>query len=429
MRGRGHNWRAILLAASGAGAALLAFILAALMVAYAAFSRTSLASTFGSPKSYQLVVLASAVSLIGALFVVASFYSIRSLLGHEVPAYAPKPLRPWQWTALLCLWIVSALLAQVLSQQTIWAWLTPVFYLAAIATPAYFFVRVATGGLHPGSPRRIWGILATAMAAGTGLALLLEAGFMILGILAAGIYLGLHPVQLAIVQQFARHFASASGREDALAVLRPWLDQPVVLLLALLIVSGVTPVIEETTKAVAVWAVFDRLDGPAQGFVAGALSGAGFALVESLLASATPDSHWAVTLVVRGGSTMMHIMATSLTGWGIASFRAGHRAGPGLGAYGLAIVLHSLWNASVVIVAFGGVRTTFNLGSADPLGTGMIILGGALLTSLCITIPIALAAINWRLRSASHPEGFQPTAREVSPGRPGPDDFTATPER
>jgi hypothetical protein len=418
-----------LLAVGSTVSALLAFVLAASMLVYSALGPASPGLTFGAPKLLQLIVLASAVSLIGALFLAASYYSIQTLRDHEVPAYTPKPLRSWQWAALLSLWIASALLAQVLFQKSTWAWLTPAFYLAAIGTPAYFFVRLAAGGLHAGSSGRIWGILATAMAAGTGLALLVEAAFMILGILAVGIYLALHPTQLAILQQFASQLASASGREDALGSLGPWLEQPVVLASALVIVSGLIPVIEETAKAVAVWAVFDHLDDPSQGFVAGALSGAGFGLVESLLASATPDSNWSVTLVVRGASTMMHIMAAGLTGWGIASFRAGKRAGPGLGAYGLAIALHSLWNASVVMVAFGGVRTAFNLSSPDALGTALIILGSAVLTLLCITIPFALAAINRRLRSATDSEGSEASASEVFPGRPGRGNSTATPER
>ena len=105
----------------------------------------------------------------------------------------------------------------------------------------------------------------------------------------------------------------------------PWLNNPLVFLLALLFFSGLTPVIEETAKSIAAWTVFDHLDSPAQGFVIGALSGAGFGLSESLLASATPDSSWAATLMIRGGSTMMHIMTASLTGWGIASFHGSNK--------------------------------------------------------------------------------------------------------
>lgn len=424
MRGPGHDWRTILLVVASTAAALLAFVLAGSMVAYAALGPAILGTTLGSPKPLQLVVLASAVALIGALFVAASYYGIQSLLGHQAPDYAPKPLRSWQWAGLLCLWIFSAVTAQVLSQERLGLWLSPAFYLVAIGTPAYFFVRQAAGGLQAGSRRRIWGILATAMAAGTGLALLVELAFMILGLLAAGIYLALHPTQLAVLQQFASQLTGASGSEDFLVALKPLLEQPLVLLLVLLIVSGLVPMIEETAKAVAVCAIFDHLESQAQGFVAGALSGAGFALVESLLASSTPDSNWSLSLVVRAGSTMMHIVATSLTGWGIAAFRGGKPAARSLGAYAIAIALHSLWNASVVLVAFGGVRTASPLRPTDALGTALMVLGGAVLSLLCITMPIALAAINRRLRAATDSERSQPSTGGPLPGGQG--QYTST---
>ena len=239
------------------------------------------------------------------------------------------------------------------------------------------------------------------MAGGTSLSIILEGILLILGLLGAAIYIGFHPELLPSFRAFVNQLSNTGtgGVQNVLELAGPWLSNPLVFMLALLFFSGFTPVIEETAKSLATWAVFDRLDSPAQGFVVGALSGAGFGLLESLLASASPDPSWASTLLVRGGSTMMHIMAASLTGWGIASFRASRRVERVLGAYAAAMFLHSLWNASVVLIAFGSVRLATNVSATDILGTAMTFSGATILIALCIVIPLILGLVNRRLRS------------------------------
>jgi hypothetical protein len=214
-------------------------------------------------------------------------------------------------------------------------------------------------------------------------------------------YVIFHPEQLIILQQLTSRLAAAPGIEEALTVLRPWLANPVALVIALFFFSGITPVIEEAAKSLAVWVIFDRLEAPLQGFVAGAVAGAGFGLVESLLASATPDSGWAYTLLARGGSTMMHIAAAALAGWGVASLRASGRPGLLIGGYALALLIHGAWNASVIALAFGGMRLASNGGGADPLGSAFVVVGVAVLAALCVTIPTGLGVTNWRLRSGA----------------------------
>jgi len=161
------------------------------------------------------------------------------------------------------------------------------------------------------------------------------------------------------------------------------------------------PLIEETAKSIGAWTIYDRLASPAQGFVVGALGGAGFGLLESLLAAATPDPDWASTLLIRGASTMMHIMGAALTGWGIASFRARKGFGVLIGSYAMAIALHGLWNASVVGIAFGGLRTAFGFNASDKAGLLMAVWGGSVLSTLCLAIPLALGIINSRLRASA----------------------------
>jgi hypothetical protein len=237
------------------------------------------------------------------------------------------------------------------------------------------------------------------MIVGPGLAIVAEFALALIGLIAASIYIGFHPSQLAPLQELAHQLGRTGDLESAFRVMSPWLAQPGALLLALAVFSGLTPMIEETSKSLIPWLIFDHLNTPADGFVAGALSGAGFGLVESLLASATPGANWAATLLMRGGSTMMHVMAAGLTGWGIAVFRSNRRPGYLFAAYALAMLVHGLWNASVVIIVFSGMRTVLAAGASDPAGTALIVLGGSILAALGITIPVALGVINRRLAS------------------------------
>jgi RsiW-degrading membrane proteinase PrsW (M82 family) len=376
-------------------------MLAVSMALYAALSQSGLAAAGEGATLLDVLVPATAIFFLGALGIPAAFYSISYLAGGASPVAAPPQLRVWEGAILLLLWIGCALLAGFLVDKDPWRWLTPALYLVAIAIPVYFLIRLAAGGLRVGSLRRFWGTLSAGMIAGPALAALVELGLaLVLGVVIL-VYLALNPEMLAALRDLTGRLSNASSIEQAANVLQPMLEMPVAFILGLLFFSGFAPVVEEASKSLAVWTVFDRLDTPAQGFLAGVLSGAGFGLLESLLASATPDQNWTFTLLVRGGSSMMHIVAASLTGWGIARFRLTRRVGPLLGGYALAVALHSFWNAVVVTITFEALRVGFSPGKPEVGATALIALGGTLLCALCIFIPVALGRINARLRAAS----------------------------
>ena len=401
MENRGRDWRTVLLGISSLGGALSAFIFAALIIVYTIIGLFDQGSAKNSQTALQDVVIASGIALIGAVFLPSVYYSVQRLRGKEIPQATPRLLKIWQGFLLLCIWTGAAVLAQLFVDNDVLKWFTPPLYLLAIGTPVYFLLRLASGGLNPGSRQRVWGVVATSIALGSTFAIFIELILVIVALLVVAAYLGLHPELLAAARQITDQITNASSIDTVLNAVEPWLNNPLAFLLALLFFSGFAPIIEETAKSLAVWTIFDRLDSPAQGFVIGALSGAGFGLVESLLASATPDSSWAATLLVRGGSTMMHIMTASLTGWGIASFHSGSRRVVNvIKMYALAMLLHGLWNASVILIAFGSLRIPSNTGSLDPIGTVLVFSGVSILIILCIAIPLGLGIINKRLRAA-----------------------------
>ena len=418
MQNRGRDWRTILLVIGGAGGTLFAFGVALLTVLVNSIQTILHTSTKNSPSLTQTFVLASALLFVGAMLLPAVYFGIQRLRGKEIAAGSPRPLKIWEALLIVAAWIAVSFLAQGLFDSGILAWLTPPFYLLAIALPVYFLVRLATSSLEAGSRERFWGALATGMVIGTSIAVLIEMALLIIGLLVVGLYIGLHPELLMSFRQMANQLSNTSTLDDVLTVAGPYLNNPLTILLGLFFFSVLTPLIEETSKSIAIWLLFDHLNSPAQGFVVGALSGAGFGLLESLLASASPDTGWASTLLVRGGSTMMHIMSASITGWGIATFRANKRFRFVIGAYALAMFLHSLWNACVVLIVGGGVRMVAGTNSPDPIGIVMAIVGVSILVVLCVVIPFSLGMINWKFRTTVPPQIVTQPAVVVSPQPP-----------
>ncbi len=349
------------------------------------------------------ILLASAILFVGALLIPAAYYSIQRLIGEDVTVNATKPMNVAVGFLLAFAWLGISALTQIFYGNTFLRWITPPLYILSIGLPVYFFARLAIGGLNTGSKQRTWGALGTGMLLGPSLASFIELMLVVLLLFGIAAYLAFHPELMSVLNTIKTQINNTSTPDDILTLLSPYLLNPIVIALALLFFSVIAPVVEETAKSLTVWTVFNHLSSPAQGFVIGALSGTGFGLVESLLASVQPDSSWATTLIVRGGSTMMHIVAASLTGWGIAWFRTTKRAGRMIGMYALAMFLHSLWNACVILIVTGSVRSALGAHQENILGMTLIIFGVSVLAIIAVSMPIALGMINWRLRIATRP--------------------------
>ena len=394
----GRDWRSILLAIASTGGAILSVALAVIVVVLQAAMKLG-----GDQQNHPLldaVLLASAILFIGALLIPAAYYSFQRLIGEEVAANKTRPMNIPTGILLTLAWLGVTALAQIFYGNNILRWITPPFYILSIGLPVYFFARLAIGGLNNGSKQRLWGVLGSSMILGPSFASFIElilAMFLLIGL---SLYLAFHPELRVLFNTLKEQLNNVSNPDDILNLLSPYLLNPAVIMTALLFFSVFAPVVEEIAKSLTAWTIFDHLSSPAQGFVIGALSGTGFGLVESLLASVQPDPSWATTLFVRGGTTMMHILTASLTGWGIASFRATKRPRRMISTYALAMFLHGLWNACVVFIVIGAVHLTLSGQSNNIMGITLTVLGISILAIISLIVPFALGIINWRLRSA-----------------------------
>ena len=343
-------------------------------------------------------LLASGLFLCATLLIPSGHYSLRRLRDKPIKPATIRPIRFWQVIVILALWCSAVLLGNWLGNIFKISWPVTPFFLPAIALPVLALLWIGLGGLPLGSRQRLWGTFGIGLLAGPGLAIMAE--FMIyLGLAVLGIVLLLaHPEWTGTFSQIQAQLSTARDLDTILTILAPYLMNPLVILLAFVVMSGLVPLIEELFKPVAVWLLAGRLRTPAQGFALGALSGAGFALVEGLVAGSSAGEGWSVLAVARVGGSLMHILATGLMGWGIASARHERRILDLIGSYSLSVSIHGLWNGMTMTIVLGAMRVFLAGSRPDALGVFLGTAGMVVLAILSVLTLIALILINRKLR-------------------------------
>jgi len=407
MDSKPHNadWRSILLLIFGLSGAIIAISSAIGIFIFVAINENFFLATDLGPLAS--ILTASTLLAIGLLLLPLSWLSLQHVRGREFEPLVLPSLRPWTWVAIPSLWIIVLALATAYHAAPGAGWFIPILHFLSIALPIYLVVRLSISHISLGSSQRAWGVFGIGMALSPFLAVIAEVTIIVLGVLAVAIFLGFNPDVMAQAENLINQLERAPDMDSVLYTVGPLLKNPLSLLTALMVLSFLVPIIEETAKSLGVWFVADRLASPAQGFALGILSGAGFALAESLSASLTADDAWAVTLGMRAVSGSMHMLATGLFGWGIASARLEKRYFRLLGMALLAILLHAAWNAGAVFAVAGGIRVMLAMPEIDILGSLMSVGGAGLLFVLMSAMVVAFFVLNRRFRAADPSQGTQ----------------------
>ena len=394
----GSDWRSILLLIFSVGAALLAISGAIGMLILMAVSENFFSEAAPSPLATTLT--ATSLIAIGLLLLPMGWLSFKRLQGQEFKTISLSALRPWVWFALPAVWLLTLTLVTLFYNASGAHWYMPFLHFLAIAIPIYLVIHIAANHIPLGSSQRAWSVFACGVSLSPALAVIAEGIIILLGAIAVGLYLTGDPERMSEIERLVNQVQNAPDMDSMLLLLGPLLKNPLTLLAALTLLSVFVPIIEESFKSLGVWLVADRLGTPAQGFALGVLSGAGFALAESLFASATADASWAVTLGMRAISGAMHMLAAGLVGWGIAYARLEKRYLRLIGMTFLAMLLHGVWNAGAVFTIAGGVGVMLSMPDFDILGSIMMLAGTGLLFFLMTGMFLALILINIRLRTS-----------------------------
>ncbi len=304
------------------------------------------------------LLLRSAGLVLPALLVLPSaFYALLRLLKPgERPAAGGFRLRlPWALLILafpLVLWLGNS----VVDLRFAAPFLLPLLHLLAIGLPVLWLLHLALRRLPLGSPQRAWGVFAAGLVLSPALIIVLELVALMAVILIAVVFITLQPELAEELQELARRFpAGGQDPEALLEELAPFLSRPLVIYGALVYVAGIVPLIEEALKPLGVWLLVRRNLSPAAGFAAGALSGAGYALFESLALATGGGEEWAFQAFIRSGTGIIHIVTTGLTGYALAlAWRENRYVRLGI-AYLLSVTLHGLWNGLTVLFSFGSL--------------------------------------------------------------------------
>jgi len=127
-------------------------------------------------------------------------------------------------------------------------------------------------------------------------------------------------------------------------------------------------------------------------------------LQESLNASGDGSVSWPVIVSIRAGTSLLHMTASGLVGWGIVSAFQEKKAGRFFAAYFSAVAIHGIWNAcavgagiSTIGELIGKPEWLFNIipaaiGGMTVLGIGMfvvLIASNRKLRSVSVDLPVA----------------------------------------
>jgi hypothetical protein len=347
------------------------------------------------------MISAFAFGLETAILIVCFWFVLQKTQGRE-QADAPIkfPFADWQVIAAIGMVMVSVTLGGVIAYSEI-AWLTwimlPVLTVLVIVPPIWLLFGIGSNGIELGPRWRIFGMLGLSMTIGPLIMIVMEIA-LLLGIIIVGVSIVAiqQPALLQEIIKLGRIINQETDQEAILKLVAPYISNPVVIATVIGYIALIVPLLEELFKPLAVWIFARKIESPAQGFAMGLLSGAAFALLESLNASGDGSAAWPAIVSIRAGASLLHMTASGLVGWGIVSAFREKRVMRFFAAYFSAVTIHGLWNAcavgaglSMVGEFIGKSEWLFNIIPAM-LG-GMFVLG--------IGMFAALIASNKKLRN------------------------------
>jgi len=335
-----------------------------------------------------------------------AWHALRSILDKPSREFLPRQV----WPLFLAFVSVVAAGQLVLSRSTGPSVLFPPLHVLACTLPPLAIVVMVSRRLNTGAR---WRDVTLQIGSGaflsTGLAFTLELVLLLAIAVALLVPQGLGAGAPEGVQAWAEKLQDATWLEDP-GTLGRLARSPEVVGLALLVVAGLVPLIEEGVKTIGVGLLAYRRPVRSLAFLWGVCSGAGFALAEGLLNSLAGIQVWAPLILLRVGATLLHSLAGGLTGlawYGAVTERSWSRP---LGLYACAVAIHALWNALTVAYVVVSLRSSAPGPAGDALADSSLAAFGilGLLVALAVAIGVTLARLTRRLQ--------RPGAQPADPG-------------
>jgi hypothetical protein len=354
--------------------------------------------TAGVNDALSLFLMAASMAASGLLLIPSALLGFLHMMGRRVPAPGRLPglLRP----TILIFFLPLALLVGywVTSIDTINWLLLPPIHVIAIGLPVLWLLYLGIRKLPTGSLQRIWGVFGSGLVLGPTLIFVSE----FFAMLAFGFILLIPLSQQPELQQelntlLQRLQVSPPSSAGMTQLVAPFFTRPAVILSVLTFIAVIVPLIEEALKPIGVWLLAGSSLTPTEGFTAGLLSGAGYALFESLVLS-SGGQDWVFLVTARIGTAVIHILTAGLTGWALAlAWREKRYFILGL-TYLAAVFIHGLWNGMTLMITFSSFAETPDLQDTLPLVTRLGSIGPIALGFITLAAFTVLLLSNRALR-------------------------------
>lgn len=290
------------------------------------------------------------------LFIAAFFSFQKTLQKPSADQDTSFSVSFWQ----IVLFTVTALAAILIGYQisgikTInWLFL-PLLTVPAVVLPIWALLALGTQKLPFGTRWQSWSVLGLGMTLVPLVLFVLEVAVLLIIFFVVIAYIITQPDLTFELQRLSQQFMILGPESEAARdLLSPFLTKPGVIITALAYIAIVVPALEEIFKPLGVWLFANKLESPAQGFALGALSGAGYTLIETIGVS-NQTIEWAGLLFSRIGTGLLHITTSALMGAAIVLAWRERRYVRLIGTYFLAVLLHGLWNTFAMLFTFSGL--------------------------------------------------------------------------
>ncbi len=389
------DWLTIGQLIMGAISCLMTFSLAILLVYLGVSGVISKANS--AMDATAMFMLAGLITAIGILNIPSVVLAVRSLSGKQYkPVNKPTSFRIASLGLIsLPVWL---LVGQSITQTTLAAWLLPWINILALLIPIWWLVEFGRRQLPSGSPQRSWGLISVSLGVTPLIILLVELIVAFIVLLAVFTALSSDPFWMEKFNQLIIQF-NQSGLDPQFfeSFVKDLLASPLVITAIFLTVGLIMPLMEELFKPLGLWVLRKRLLTPAEGFSGGLICGAGFALFESatMIAQNGGDWDWGQMVLLRIGTSLLHMTASGFVGWGLASAWNQKKYGRTLFAFLAATGIHGLWNSLAILVVLLPVITSSRTQAALlQISSGVGAFG---IVGILVLLGAALSLMNRRL--------------------------------
>jgi len=328
--------------------------------------------------SYSLGISCAILSL----FNLASAYYSGKKLHKGVETIRTEKRFTWLNGIVGFLPILIIIGVLIFSVEVIRFYLLPILTALVIVVGVVWLIRIGSGDGWGAHPQRDSGMISLMTGFTIWFIMLLEMmTLVVIGIiLLAGVISD--PELLKELSSIVTLLQTQTDPTEMMQTLESIVSIPLLIGLGFLLVAVIMPIIEELFKTIGVWTLAGRNLTLQEGWVAGLMSGAAFALVEGLfysvqMVSLTDPGSWVVAIIGRSGGSLLHTFCGGLIGWAFAKAWQDHKLWRVVGMYALVILIHGIWNGLALIPAVntlgGGSDAAGNLYSLPLVGI-MIVL-------------------------------------------------------